>query len=469
VSDDVRSTGSRTPLSTRLPFTGTVALRALTAPRIPFRSPAAIERAQRRRLRSVVRYAYRHVPYYRETMDQLGLRPGDVRTVADLKRLPLIDREQLQRDPLRFASHARSLDRYFRTQTGGSSGAPVTVFRDPLSLRGVGHNERGAAVAYAMIGKGRRLRALNITSPASPSVRVRSAVNRRLLLPGRMRMQRRTVSLLDPLPQTLAAINEFRPDLIASYGSYLEALFLHAYHTGADFHRPTVVVYSADALSERARRLISETFGIEVLAAYSAVEASAAGFECEEHLGLHLNCDLYPMRIIGEDGDELPDGEVGEVVVSNLVNRGTVLLNYRLGDMASKHRGRCPCGRSLPLLSFLDGRVGDWIATRSGERMHPQTLLSILVEQEDLWHYQVVQRSVSHFALKLVTSPRCDRRRLQARLADRFVERLGEGTTIEVSFVEALSRTPRGKIRTVVGLPGDESSAAAPPARAARA
>jgi phenylacetate-CoA ligase len=468
VSPDRLPTEGREALSTRLVFTGAIALRALTAPRIPFRSPAAIERTQRRRIRSIVRYAYRYVPFYREAMDRLGLRPGDVRTAADLGRLPLIDREQLQRDPLHFVSRARPLDRYFKTQTGGSSGAPITVFRDPLSLRGAGHNERAGAVARSLVGKGRRLRVLDITSPASPTVRVRNAVRGRILLPSPMRMQHRQLSLLDSPAEVAAMINDFRPDVIASYGSYLDAFFNHVRRTGTELHRPAVVTYGADALPEPARRLI-ESMGIEVQAIYSAVEASALGFECEEHLGIHLNCDLYPVRILGADGEELPDGETGEIVVSNLVNRGSVLFNYRMGDVAAKLPKPCPCGRSLPLLSFLEGRVGDWVTTRSGERMHPQGIRSLFTNEEDVWHYQVAQRSLTRFAVKLVTSPDCDRQGLQARLAGKFAERLGEGTTIEVEFVEALSRTPRGKIRAVVGLPGEEGSAEAPPARSASA
>jgi phenylacetate-CoA ligase len=455
------------PIGTRLIFTGTVALRTLTAPRAPFRSPASIERAQRRRLRSIVRHAYRHVPYYRETMDEIGLRQEDIRTVADLKRLPLIGRRDIQRDPIRFASRARPLDRYLETHTGGSSGAPLTVFRDPLSLREVGHSERAAAVARKLVGKRRRMRVLGIGSPLSPSTRVREAVTRRILLPGWMRVQRRELSLLDSPATALAEIDEFRPDLISSYGSYLEALFFHVRDAGVDVPLPAVVFYSADALSPRARRLISG-LGIEVLSYYSAVEASTLGFECEKHTGLHLNSDLYPLRIVGEDGEELPDGEMGEVVVSNLINRGTVLLNYRLGDVATKLTERCPCGRSLPLMSFVEGRVDDWVVTPTGERMHPQGIRTLFTTEQDVWQYQVVQRSPSRFAVRLVTAPGCDRSQLEARLAAKFVERVGEGTTVEFTFVKELPRTPRGKIRTVAGLTGEPAGTTPSPEPAAR-
>ena len=223
--------------------------------------------------------------------------------------------------------------------------------------------------------------------------------------------------------------------------------------SGARFHRPDAVVYHSDALSEPARRLIADDLGIEILSYYSSVEAPAISFECEQHRGLHLNFDLHPVRIVDEEGHEVADGESGEVVVSNLISRGTMLFNYRQGDVAAKLPDPCPCGRTLPLLSFLEGRVGDWVATRDGQRLHPQGIRTLFTEEREVWGYQVNQRALSHFALTLVVAPESDRAQLEARLAASFAERLGPETTIETTYVESLPRTARGKIRTVIALP----------------
>jgi phenylacetate-coenzyme A ligase PaaK-like adenylate-forming protein len=80
-------------------------------PRFPFRQHDAIERAQRRRVAATISYAYRHVPYYRETMRRLGLVPADIRTAADLRRLPVIERADLQADPERFTSRVPAASR----------------------------------------------------------------------------------------------------------------------------------------------------------------------------------------------------------------------------------------------------------------------------------------------------------------------------------------------------------------------
>ena len=110
----------------------------------------------------------------------------------------------------------------------------------------------------------------------------------------------------DGVESNLAAIDEFRPDVISVGGSYAEEMFARAVRTGKPFHRPKVVAYGADALSPGARRMLSEQLGIAVLSVYQAIETPQIGFECEMHRGHHLNVDLCPVRIVGAEGQDLP-------------------------------------------------------------------------------------------------------------------------------------------------------------------
>ena len=149
---------------------------------------------------------------------------------------------------------------------------------------------------------------------------------------------------------------------------------MHLDATGRSFHRPAIVTYGSDATSPAVRSLITENFGIAVLSGYGSYKAFGLGFECPAYLGFHINVDLYPMRLLDPGGREVPKGEPGEVVICNLVNRGTVLFNYRLGDLAAWLPGPYPCGRRLPLLSFIQRRVADWLQTPSGRCLHPEAV-----------------------------------------------------------------------------------------------
>ncbi len=420
--------------------------------RYPCRPWAAIQRDQARRVRQTVAYAYRHVPYYRETMDRLGLRPADFQSADDLRRLPLLERAQVQRDPEYFVSTAQPLDRYLHLRSGGSTGAPVSVYYDTRSLfLNRAYSERFRVIVAAAVGQAVGYREAIIAPPFSSTQEVSRFCTAHSLAPPGAALHRQYLSLLDSPADNLARLNEFKPDVVSSYGSYLELLFAHVESTGASFHRPKAVVYSSDGLSASARRMIEERFRIPVFSAYRSIEAFPIGFECEQHRGYHLNLDLCPLRIVDAAGQTLPPGESGDVVVSNLVNRGTVLLNYRLGDLAALATEPCPCGRSLPLLASLDGRSDDWIDL-ADRRVHPQAVRTLFTDEQTIWQYQVVQRAPTHFDVAIVAMDTCDRPQTSARIRQKFAERFGPEVSTDIAFVDELPRTAGGKLRPVLAL-----------------
>lgn len=422
-----------------------------------------IERAQARRLQATLAHAREHVPYYRETMRRMGLDVGDFRSAADLAKLPLIEHEDVQRDVEHYTSRAQPLKHYVNLSTGGTMGAPLNVLIDPFALfqRGL-HWERHRLALMRAIGRRLNYREVLISVSGGMFETSRLAFERRKLAPSGIRVRRWRLPAEDRLEDNIAAIDEIRPDVIVAYASYLEGLFAHLRATGVPFHRPRAVVYFAEGLSDPARRLIEDGFGVPALGVYSAAETPQIGFECERRRGYHLSVDLCPVRIVGPEGETLPPGETGEVVVSNLVSRGTILLNYRLRDLAATLPERCPCGRSLPLLSAVAGRTDEWLETLAGP-VHSMTIRPLL-HGEGIWRYQMVQQTRARFHLSLVVAPECDREGTAASLRRRLTGALGEGTTVDIAYSESLPRTSAGKTRSVIGMPAAERSDADAPA-----
>jgi len=420
----------------------------------PFRPLEAVHRVQDRRVRRMIAHAYATVPHYRETMDQLGLRPGDLRTAADLARLPLIERGQLQRDPARFRSTAEPPDRCLRLNSSGSSGAPLTIHCDAAAIiENAAHGERERSLATPLIGRRTGYREAAISGPHSAAWEIRRFLDARTLAPPGMRIKREFISLIDPPERQAAAIEAFRPDVLHGFGATLALLFAYYEASGPPVHPPKVVTFSSDALADPARRLIEERYGIPVFGTYQAIEAFKIGFECRRHRGYHLNVDLYPVRIVDAQGQPAPDGETGEVVISNLVNRATVLLNYRLGDLAAVSAEPCPCGRSLPLMPSLEGRSSEVVELPSGRLVDPYAVRTVFVGEDDVRLYQVVQRTPAHFAVAIVAAAGTDRDGLRARIAAGLAARLEEGITVEVTFVDAIERTAGGKLEPILPLP----------------
>jgi phenylacetate-CoA ligase len=421
----------------------------------PFKPLTAIKLDQARRVRDMVAYAYRHVPYYRDTMNRLGLRPSDFRNAEDLSKLPLLERDQLQRDPEYFVSTAKPLDRYLLIRSGGSTGVPCKVYHDARGLfQHAAQRERERSIISALVGRGlgHRTTVIGLPPPYSSGYEAHRFCRDRGLFPSGVSARRQSLSLLDPPEKNIRLINEFKPDIIGGYGSYHSILFPYLKAKGAPFHRPKVVTYTSDALSGPVRNMIEKELNIPVFSSYQTVEAFGIAFECEYHQGMHLNIDLYPVRIVDAEGVTLQPGDSGEVVVSNLVNRATVLLNYRLGDVAAVLPGRCACGRSLPLLSFLHGRSEDWIELASGRLVHPQSLHMIMEDEEKIWQYQVIQETSRNFVIRVIAAEDCDLGRTREQIATEFVRALGDDVTIDVSFVDSIDRTEGGKFRPILSL-----------------
>jgi phenylacetate-CoA ligase len=422
--------------------------------RFPFVPDTAVREAQERRIRATVAYAYAHVPYYRETMRRLLLGPEDIRSVSDLTRLPLLEREHLQRDPEYLRSEQWPAGACVLLKSGGTTGAPLTVFRDPPSLLlEAAQRERQRSLVARLAGRRLRYREATIAPHESSVSTAISAVRRSSLVPPSLRVQRRHFSMLRAPAELVHELDRYRPEVITSYGSYLEALFSYVREQRQRLRSTQVAVFGADSFSATMREWVRAELGIEVLSSYNAVETPQIGFECEHHRGHHLNIDLCPVRLIEADGREATDGEPGEVVVSNLVNRGTVLLNYRLGDVVTRTGESCPCGRTLPLYSYLERRGTRWLDLGDERKIHSQALQLLLRREMDIWRYQIVQEARRRILLRLVLAPDCDRESITRRLLARFREQLGADVAVRAECVRELPTGPSGKAQPVVAAP----------------
>jgi phenylacetate-CoA ligase len=202
--------------------------------------------------------------------------------------------------------------------------------------------------------------------------------------------------------------------------------------------------------------MIRDELGALVLGTYQAVEAFKIGFECGEGDGLHINTDLYPVHVVDAAGREVAPGEAGDLVVSNLVNDATVFLNYRLGDTVALLSGVCACGRTLPRMTQPLGRLDDWLSI-GGRRVHSQGVRTLFTSESDILQYQVVQEEPWRVAVSVVTRGSVDEPATSQRIVRGFRERFGDELQVQVTYVNDLPRTSRGKIRAIIPL--DESQA----------
>jgi phenylacetate-CoA ligase len=448
-------------LLTKLGWSAFLARQLARQSRFPFSTDVHAAHEQSRRVQAMVRHAYRTVPHYRETIDRLGLQPDAFRCAADLARLPILERDVLQRDSERLTSAAIDPRDRLTLRTGGSTGAPRAVHHSTRAVvENAAHGERERSIIAAALGKRVGYRETVIGSPRSTAQEVQAFLRAHTIQPKGVRVERQYLSVLDPVETTAERMAAFAPDVVHGYGSYLAVLFAYIHANRSGFPLPRVVTFSSDGLGDAARRLIRDELGIFVLGTYQAVEAFKIGFECGAGDGLHINMDLYPVRIVDAAGNEVAAGVPGDVIVSNLVNDATVLLNYRLGDQAALLTERCACGRTLPRMTQPLGRLDDWIIV-GDTRIHSQSVRTIFTNEADILQYQVVQRGPREFQVSLVTRTAVPDAAMVGRIADGFRARLGEAVSVDVARVHDLLRTGRGKVRAIVAL-SDAAARGAP-------
>lgn len=427
-------------------------LRALPGQRrAPFLPAEHLRELRDARVRSLIRHAAETVPHYAELLRAQGVEPEAFRTAEDLARLPFTEKRQLQEDPDRFLSRSPVARDPVVLATSGSTGTPLTVARDRRSLLAmVAYSERERVIETGFCGRRYGYVSAQLYNPGGNVGRVQDLLGDTSFRPFRPRLH--ALSIEDTLEVTAEKVARIRPIVLHGYGSYLELLFRALAAGRVSFPLPRVVFYAGDRISAEGRRLIRESFGVPVISRYAAAEAIRIGFFCELGRGFHLHEDLCHLRVVDREGGPVAPGEVGEVVVTDLLNRASVLINYRLGDLAAVSDEPCPCGRSSRILTELQGRTSDIVRLADGALVHPLLLEGpIRRNGPGVLRFQVVQETRERFRLKLVTVDNEAFLRASADVVE-AVRTVLRGATIEVERHAELSAGESGKFRSVTAL-----------------
>jgi phenylacetate-CoA ligase len=399
------------------------------------------------RLRRIVRFAARHVPYYQNLFAERGLDPAEVRTAADLDELPLMDKEMVRQQPERFQA-AGLARRGLHLRTSGTTARPLGVVHDRGSvLSNVAYTDRERRVVRDMLGS-RRHRTLAFGYEQNTGSEVRRYLRRQLVRPPDAR--RIELPLTTSLDRVAEALNRHRPQVVSGPGSYLDVLFLALHDRRMLVQVPDLVVFHGSAMSDPVIELLQQEYAIPAIGRYNAVEAFKIGFQCGRQPGYHLHVDLTHLRILDRQGRNQIAGESGEIVISNLVNFGTVLLNYRLGDMGILGTASCPCGRRFPSLVHLDGRMEDMLRTRDGGIIHPRNVWQIFKGRPQIVQYQLIQHSYSRYEIRMTAAHRRIYNEQAQEILVEMKALLGEESLIELVYVESFPACPPGKFRPTI-------------------
>jgi phenylacetate-CoA ligase len=243
-----------------------------------------------------------------------------------------------------------------------------------------------------------------------------------------------------------AALWDYRPRVIQAYARavVLFARFLEG--RGLRAYSPLSLVTSAEVLEEEDRRLLERVFGCPVFNRYGCREVSVVASECPAHTGLHVMGEGLYVEVETPQGPAKP-GQTGSILVTDLLNGAMPLIRYRIGDMGSWASGSCPCGRGLPRLEHVAGRVTDFLVGADGRLVSGVFLATYVVaHRPSLGQVQIWQEKAGAVTYRVRPGPGFERGPDQAYLADATRRYLGEGADADLEVVAELPAAPSGKV-----------------------
>jgi phenylacetate-CoA ligase len=400
-----------------------------------------LQELQNKRLCALLQHAFAYVPYYRDLLAELRAGPGDFQSVDDLRQLPSLTREQLRLHADRLLDERVNTSQLLRNSTGGSTGTPVTFYQNRAYWRVCFASMWRAWFLFPGYDLGvRHLRFWGAD---------RDEPHRMLRVVGRYFFNQ---SFLNSFCVTSATLNQaceqirrLAPRLLIAYASSAELLAHHVRQTGQRLRIPSIVS-SAETLATHQRELLKETFDAQVHNCYGCREVGAIAQECEASQGLHVNVETQVVEF--EPVNPAIPGGPYRVLITHLCNTAMPLIRYDLGDTVlagALNWDRCPCGRSLPRMSPVVGRVSDIIRSPRGTLVHGEYFTHLFYNQDAVKAFQVHQIDLERLVIRIVPGD---------NYQDQFVEQVIQWITADHSFSDIkvemcneIQREPSGKIR----------------------
>jgi phenylacetate-CoA ligase len=405
-----------------------------------------IMKVQNERLQQFIDKVIEDVPYYKALFKELGLSSSDINSVADLHKLPFLDKTTIRENYSALKSSQAGAVSSFTT--GGSSGTPLTFL---LGDERVSHDvaEKWRATQWWGVDIGDK----EIVAWGSPielgaqdKVRIlRDKLFRSTLIPAFDVDESKLLGFIDKI------IN-IKPQMLFGYPSVFSLIGKLAIAQDIDLTQLgiKVVFVTSERLYPYQRELIEKAFGAPVANGYGSRDAGFIAHQCP-HGSMHISAEDLIVEIIDNDGNVAEDGEKGEIVITHMATSDFPFVRYRTGDIAALDKTKCACGRGLPMLKNIEGRTTDFVVAANGTMLHGLELIYILRELNGIDFFKIIQETKLYTRVEIVPSTgNAISKEITDSIVSGFKARLGGDVVIDVEIVTEIAAEKSGKYRYVI-------------------
>ncbi|WP_454881105.1 phenylacetate--CoA ligase family protein [Sphingobacterium detergens] len=407
-------------------------------PNIEQASIEEITSFQDEKLRTVLNYLNTHSSYYRRLFKTEAINIQSIRGIRDLPLLPTTSKEQLQQFNWDFLCVPQDQIIDYST-TSGTLGTPVVFGLTDADLERLAYNEM---ISFQRVGiqKGDR-------------VQIMTTLDRRFMAGlayflGLRKIGAGILRIGAGIPQMQwDSIQQFKPKFLVVVPSFLLKMIAYAEEHNIDYNNSSVKVAicigenlrTAELKDNELAKRIQEKWNIALYSTYASTEMSSAFTECEAFNGGHQHPELIITEILDNDGNAVPDGQLGELVVTTLGIQAMPLLRYKTGDMVRRHAAPCICGRNSYRIGPVEGRKQQMIKYK-GTTLFPPAMFDVLASYEEIEHYQIEISStaIGTDDIRILISAKQENAALLKEIKDSFQAKLRVIPTVEFEREEIL-------------------------------
>lgn len=403
---------------------------------------------QDKRLREIIKYAYENVPFYNNMFKKLSLAPSMIKSVDDLKKLPIITKETVSYNLNDFISKKTNLKKCIKKDSSGSTGIPTITYYD---LKNYDYVEAVYARAFFIQGVKPWDRIAYFWYKPFDNKRIWEHLGL---------MKKNLILFTEPSHIQIKRLLSLKPTVIHCFPSTLYIIAKEVKNERLTI-RPRLIITHGETLNMETKRFIEKIFQCKVLDLYGLSEFTRVAWECPVGGGYHIDADYVVVEVLKNNLAPAKSGESGTIVITSLFNFAMPLIRYSTGDIGVvSSQDKCVCGRSFPKLSTIEGRRDDFVVLPLGKMVSPRRLLdSIQIGanfntdefNNKIYKYRIIQKRRDNFEVYLV--PRRNFieeefiKKIETRIRNSFRE---DKIEVLVKVVEDLPYTRHGKHKILI-------------------
>jgi phenylacetate-CoA ligase len=408
-----------------------------------------IEKIQLNNLKNLINEAYQFVPYYKSLFKENGIRPEEIKKKQDLERIPVLTKEDIQQNKAHLISTKHDEKTLIPYRSGGSTGKQLQFFlsKEQLSWE-LGSEARAFEWADYHFGD----KCLVFWGSPIDIGRAQSSFRQFLMKIDRMIVTDTYVMSEKNIQKYIKKINDYKPHNIRAYTSSIYMIAKYILKHDISIHHPVSVLTAAESLSPDMRNIIETAFDCKVFDYYGSREISSIAAECDAHEGYHISSENVCIEIL-RNNEQCAPGEAGTVVITNLRSSHMPFLRYQIGDVGVLKEDPCSCGRGLPQLASIEGRISDFLSMKNPDngQVYPvgpvYPVINAALMEVPLTKCRMIQKEYNKVEFRLVKNEEFSEED-ETFLISYFKEYFGEELEIEIKYVDDIPPVSSGKLTT---------------------